>query len=186
MFIRELMKCLKILKGKIMCLRKRQVAMNAYLGKFKEREMKTTVKHVGSVREWEGPIENWEAHVDEIKHWCDGGDVQFNNPPAGWFDANPNFDLHIEYRIKQREPKPGEVWITPAGMILIMDEYCAAINPMGHCYCGNDVRDSNPIYAAPSVEAYYARKMLKKAEEFGDVLDGHYRDTIISAAQLEK
>lgn len=28
--------------------RHRQKAMNAYLGKFKEREMKTTVKHVGS------------------------------------------------------------------------------------------------------------------------------------------
>lgn len=38
--------------------------------------MSTTVKHVGSEREWEGSLGRWEKHQDCITHWCDGGEVE--------------------------------------------------------------------------------------------------------------
>ena len=39
--------------------------------------MSTTVKHIGDERHWNGPEENWVAHKDVIKAWCDGKPVEW-------------------------------------------------------------------------------------------------------------
>jgi len=126
--------------------------------------MKTTVKHVGSVREWEGPIENWESHVWEIKYWCDGGGVQFKNVHSGWVGSDIGyslaFDSEVECRIKQREPKQSEVWISDElGRSYLMTS-TGWIHLKDGKLCDSNREGNNMVYSAPSVEAYYARKFL--------------------------
>lgn len=72
--------------------------------------MTTSVKHVGSVRTWEGKLSNWEAHKDTIKAYCEGGTLEVS---SGWGDwqkvlAFPAF--HSEYLYRVSTPKQGEVW----------------------------------------------------------------------------
>ena len=145
--------------------------------------MKTTVKHIGSGgpdREWEGPIENWEAHVHEIKHWCDGGDVEMRDEEWAYLDLeNPRFDHYTEYRIKQREPKPGEVWTLRCYAYLIHEfsgDFYQSLSGREYCKSDNQVLE----YAAPSVESYYAREFLQRRN------DGPLTCTVLQkAAQLD-
>jgi len=170
--------------------------MNAYLGKFKGKTMKTIVKHVGSGgpdREWEGPIENWEAHVWEIKHWCDGGEVEYCIDDDHWSDKmNMAADFHvgIEYRIKQREPKPGEVWLDEIHPFIKLHESDSIsydwINLTNNCYSLFTTYGLKDLtYAAPSVEAYYARKFKKECDDNVD-LELEAYSVLENAAQLEK
>jgi len=149
---------------------KRQKAMNAYLGKFKEREMKTTVKHVGSaLREWEGPEEDSIAHRDAIEHWVNGGEVE-NDATGGWMIAHPSFEARVNYRIKQREPKPGEVWIDEEGDAIYIPfdcdkwQFVDKIGYKNHKYPITDIK-----YKSPSLEAYYARKLKKECDDNNDL-----------------
>lgn len=140
--------------------------------------MKTTVKHVGSVREWEGPEYASIAHRAVIEHWCDGGEVEIKTCVGeAWDSCDPQFAHNREYRIKQREPKPGEAWEnkhgpwvyrTHGGWACLMDGKSSP-----------EVEDQPMKYAAPSVMAYFARKFL----------DDHPQDTLYSVltrhAQLD-
>jgi hypothetical protein len=74
--------------------------------------MKTTVKHVGSEREWKGSINQWEKHKECIIHWCDGGEVEFRffNKSDWVCSDDVIFRTDCYYRKKQRVPKVGEVW----------------------------------------------------------------------------
>jgi len=149
--------------------------------------MKTTVKHVGSVREWEGPIENWEAHVHEIKHWCDGGDVEHVNEKIVWTLTNQpkffiNSPVNWKYRIKQREPKTGEAWLGRGFPAIYMED--------GHFLFvdGSITKNIEPFeYIAPSVESYYARKFLVESKvDLGNNANiGCLLSAVRKAAQLD-
>lgn len=164
--------------------------------------MKTTEKHVGSVREWEGPIEDWEAHRLVIEHWCDGGDVQIiliggaGNGDDYYRDVSgPEFTHDLVFCIKQREPKPGEVWVDEDGDAIHIPFDCEKwqfINKSGyksHKYPITDIK-----YSAPSVEAYYARKFWNKVygnegilnQTMADEAAYKMSDIVEEAAQLEK
>jgi len=152
--------------------------------------MKTTVKHVGSVREWEGPVENSMKHLDVIEHWVDGGEVEYCIGDGKWLDKmNMPADFHIgvQYRINQREPKPGEVW-TLRGYAYLIHEFSGDFyqSLTGREYCKSDSQVLE--YAAPSVEAYYARKFLNESkvdlgnnENIGGLLRAVHK-----AAQLDR
>jgi len=130
--------------------------------------MKTTVKHVGSDedRNWEGPEENWLAHKSVIIHWCDGGEVEYSIDDYLWIDhMNTPADFHsdVKYRIKQREPKAGEVWVEDHCIYLLHINGETFFDLEG-CYM-TDGSGIDLTYAAPSVEAYYARKFMECTSE---------------------
>lgn len=135
--------------------------------------MTTKAIRYSSKRSWEGPLENWEAHSECIKHWCDGGVIEMHTgiasysfvhgPEETWvvIDASvPKFAMNARYRIKQREPKSGEVW-------LVSCEYCIYSTLIkedkpwltldGKCVkCNADTRDKQ--FVADNLEQYYANK----------------------------
>ena len=120
--------------------------------------MKTTVKHVGSVREWEGPEDASIAHRSVIEHWCDGGQVEIFFD-SSWVEMGlslPEFNENYKYRIKQREPKPGEVWANGYGPWVYRTHGSWSCLIDGKS--SPEVEDKPMTYAAPSGEAYYARK----------------------------
>lgn len=129
--------------------------------------MTTTVKHKGKEREWSGPIENWEAHSEVIKHWCDGGDV-LNECVGGWnlHTGTPNFEANQPYKIKIRGPKPGEVWIHKQyGECL----YRHPIDGMEHEFpfvrlCNGDGVKGYLEFGYDSVESYYAKKFIDECQ----------------------
>lgn len=140
--------------------------------------MKKTFKATDCKRPIELPMENYLAHQEVVEHWCAGGDVEACGVLTGRWYSEPNisheFDPEIPHRIKQREPKPGEVWVyndiyawlrttTPAPEDDVdMDEYTLLDGWV--LLSGDDACDisclDNIAYSAPSAEAYYARKFL--------------------------
>ena len=126
--------------------------------------MKTTVKHEGSDREWEGNLKQWEKHQECIIHWCDGGDVE------GLRDNNvlvevlyPVFAIEKKYRKKQRYPKAGEVWgINNTLWIRVID--CGGTFN-GWVEIGGSETDENPDpadleFLANNPEEYYKKRLL--------------------------
>ncbi len=135
--------------------------------------MKKTVT-IQSKRDWTGLLENYEKWQKEIEHWCDGGEVEAKSCNAQWSGGNYCFDTEgVEYRIKQRETKSGEVFICN------VSDYWLCINA-GEQYSaldGDDTISSDTAiefglkYHAPSIEAYYARKLLNDIPDFaGDII----------------
>ena len=159
--------------------------------------MKTTVKHVGSVREWEGDIDQWTKHETVIRHWSDGGDSERQLADKRWVDTlNCNAWLDTEYRIKQREPKTGEVWTHPEdgeGLYYVdtLTNHGYMIE-LGVQTVTKNVDDEDGfegfVYTAPSVEAYYARKSLERYQSVPiDSLSGEqYKQWLTTLAGMEK
>jgi len=144
--------------------------------------MKTTVKHVGSVRDrdWEGDYEEFQVSGPVIRHWCDGGEVEeIHEFSREWEDySGSDFILSYRYRIKQREPEPGEVWTDLAdGQPYLITNEEETINLYSGTLCTS--LDDGFTYAAPSVESYYAREFLKKVDEEFAI------DILTKAAQLD-
>jgi len=147
--------------------------------------MKTTVKHVGSGgpdREWEGLEENWLAHRDVIIHWCDDGEVEYCQG-LSWTRKRDDLEFVIdcEYRIKQREPKCGEVYEVSGDFYIVhpLNDH-AWIRLDGQGFVTSNHQDAK--YSAPSVEAYYARKFLSDAKE-----NRYFTEEVLKAAsKLEK
>jgi len=145
--------------------------------------MKTTVKHVGSVREWEGSMMSWHRHCDLIPKWCDGEDVEYQVTADKWssnISWTADFHEDVNFRIKQREPKPGEVWIDSEGDALHIPFDCERwqfIDRLGYKNHNHPMIDIK--YNAPSLEAYYARKFLN---DCSDTL----HSIVTQSAQLEK
>ena len=145
--------------------------------------MTTTVKHKGSVHKWEGPIENWDKHRDVIVAWCDGADVEFRDPKNGtmygdkWQSScpHPYWHEYLDYRIKQREPEAGEVWIEEEeGPCLITDEdtvvWLDGTLAMNNSW-SNERVSSELKYSAPSVRAYFMREVMEQWEHEHKSLD---------------
>ena len=140
--------------------------------------MTTTVKHKGSVREWEGSVENWDKHRDVIVAWCDGSDIQvlgghYKRP--SYIDLmNPAFESDSQYRIKQREPNAGEVWIEEEGPCLITDEN-TVVSFDGTLAANNSWPNDRVLrdlkYSAPSVRAYFMREVMEQWEHQHKNLD---------------
>ena len=155
--------------------------------------MTTTVKHKGSVREWEGPIENWEAHSEVIKAWCDGSIVEMwssSGHYSAWFTIHfiPAFVHEEKYRIKQREPKAGEVWIEEEeGPCLITDEntvvWLDGTLAMNNLW-SNDRVSSELKYSSPSVRAHFMREVMEQWEHEHKNLDS-FTDWLKEACELE-
>ena len=141
--------------------------------------MTTTVKHKGSVHEWEGPIENWDKHRDVIVAWCDGADIQVlgghYKRPSSIDIMNPAFESDSQYRIRPREPKAGEVWIEEEeGPCLITDEdtvvWLDGTLAMNNSW-SNDRVSSELKYSAPSFRAYFMREVMEQWEHEHKSLD---------------
>ena len=120
--------------------------------------MKKTVT-IQSKRDWTGPLENYEKWQKEIEHWCDGGEVEAKGCNAQWSGGDYCFDSEeLEYRIKHREPKSGEIWDVHGKPALFSydsdSEYQFYELNGGNAWGMDDKRD----YIAPSFEAYYAMK----------------------------
>jgi hypothetical protein len=129
----------------------------------------TTVTHEGSKKEWTGPIENWDAHSDVIKHACDGGAYEILMLDTGiWYEWEHNviseFNRTRDFRIKQREPKPGEVYYceeTHEALLISSNMEFVGLADGRHF---SRIYDG-ATYAAPSVKAYYALKFLNDPSE---------------------
>lgn len=124
----------------------------------------------GSKREWTGPKENYLKHHEVIGHWCEGGDVEWCT--AGeWIDvAGGFFRKENEYRIKQREPVSGEVWLIdgdecvfPNGAYMQKSNDVAWVRLDGRGTKNSTVDCFMTEYVAPSVESYYARKFYEQS-----------------------
>ncbi len=121
--------------------------------------MKKTVTIQGK-RDWTGPLENYEKWKKEIEHWCDGGEVEAKGCNAQWAGGHYCFDSEeLEYRIKQRDPNYGEVWLigsakTPC-VFRDTDNNYKFVRLDGYTSYTTEL---SLEYAAPSVEAYYAMK----------------------------
>jgi len=129
--------------------------------------MKKTIKIEGQ-RTWEGPLDNYNAHKEVVEHWCDGGEVEIEDHQDQWIPCEPQFASNRNYRIKQREPKRGEVWVHITAGVRIRTPN----NNHNDGWVGVDGIPSTVVdwtktltYSAPSVEAYYARKVLDNANE---------------------
>ncbi len=144
--------------------------------------MKKTISITDVKRPIELPLENYEAHKEVVDHWCDGGEVEIkvNSNSETWElseSSIPRFSLHHEYHIKKREPQPGEVWthstLGAAVCYSSIDEYCMC------SLRGDDLYKPHCFeYAAPSVEAYIARKIL-------DEIDSKVRPIVINDYEFE-
>ena len=138
--------------------------------------MTTTVKHKGSVREWEGPIKNWDKHRDVIVAWCDGAEVEVHINRKWLTPWSHGFYSDMDYRIKQREPKAGEVWVDSNGSpcIFIEDDNIGfkRINQSDKMvtYFEEDQLDEF-TYSAPSVRAYFMREVMEQWEHEHKNLD---------------
>lgn len=131
--------------------------------------MTTTVKHAGSEREVECSLESWEKHQDVIKHWCNGGDVEFRCKDFWYMKDGPKFNSQIDYRIKQREPLMGEVWVSNN-----QKPYIRTPNGRPNSGSGDAWVDFEGVpsvwynwsedltYTAPSLEVYIARKLWEQ------------------------
>jgi len=172
----------------------RQKAMNAYLGKFNEREMKTTVKHVGSVRDWEGlpPIGTKAI----CKYRPDDGPLlivahdltsyptmALTSDESGYWGA----DEHHWDPVPMREPKCGEVYEVSGDFYIVhsFNDH-AWIRLDGQGFVTSNHQDAK--YSAPSSEAFYARKALERYEvvpiDSSAGLD--YQGWLEGLSQLEK
>lgn len=145
--------------------------------------MTTKVKHMGSQREWEGSIDQWTAHSEAIKHWCDGGEVErlvSGNRHDVLNTGEPLlFRTDFDYRIKQREPKAGEVWAacgTPYLRTGDLDWVC-----LDDGIVAVPTNGEGMSYEAPFLEAYYAREFLNRGK--GKTADVHR--CVTDAAKLD-
>lgn len=129
--------------------------------------MKTKVHHIGEERHWEGLINQWNAHSEQIIAWCDGAEIEYFNHHSGRFcqmHKSDFFSAWDRYRIAQRKPQAGEVWYCKP-----YDDYCLAIarSDGGVDWQSLDGKKSyvacTITYAAPSVEAYIASKLHKQS-----------------------
>lgn len=150
--------------------------------------MTTTLKHTGTERTWEGKLEQWQKHKECIEHWCDGGSIEVNTG-SGFVQALLySFNLHFTYRIKQREPKPGEVWVHAQDPNLVF----VVTHQRNWTELGSGEYDlfheHHALgYAAPSVKAYYARELLDDVHSWaGHTRDYNLYEKIKKAAQLEE
>ena len=126
--------------------------------------IKKTVTIEG-VRSWTGPMENYEAHKEGVEHWCGGGDIETHDDATDWYDVDANrplFAPSFEYRIKRREPRFGEVWVV-GDIPCIYSKYGLG----GFRFIQLDDANAhslhaNPVYSAPSVEAYIAKQIIQE------------------------
>lgn len=125
----------------------------------------THVTH-SAERTWTGSMLDWNAHSFVIKHWCDGGDVDYYTGSAWGRIQDPEF-LHTEqYRIAERKPQPGEVWIldeNPFLYIRVSDDYHWQ-SPDGQDRRRDGIH--KPKYAAPNVLAYAASCIMDEVSAF--------------------
>lgn len=142
--------------------------------------MSTTVSHKGSRRSvTELPLENWNRHKDVVIAYCDGADVEISIPGGSGNGEsyhrkldNPDWAIGIEYRIAQRKPKAGEVWFDEPGdtkdgchWLITRGDKAGEIGYVSLTNHYHKVERPNSLVpAAPSVEAYYARKLLQSAD----------------------
>lgn len=138
----------------------------------------TTVTHKGTDREWSGPLDNWMAHSECIKHWCYGGEVEGRvlNGVFALCDCGVTFYYSNEYRIVTRSPKPGEVWLIDGQASLYSFDECSdweffELNG-DNAWKSND-HELTKEYAAPTVESYYAAKFYKESLDQGGRSYGH-------------
>lgn len=111
------------------------------------------------------------------KHWVMGGEVEYKYNDGAWVNIFEESlrefvlddDVGNSFRIKKRNPQPGEVW-TNDGEPHIYG--CAVRGSGGYGFIGlngtsayADSYSDQFEYAAPSVQAYYARELLSETAE---------------------
>lgn len=122
-------------------------------------------------RELKLPLENYLAHQEVVEHWIGGGEVEIFIP-EDWFVCHdiPLFEVGDKYRIKQREPKPGEVWLVGGvdnNASVVIQNREGGIDMLDlYNYClWNINAELQATYAAPSVQAWVAREILNVYDE---------------------
>lgn len=158
--------------------------------------MSTTVSHKGSHRSVADlPLENWSKHKDVIIAYCDGADVVVVIPGGSGNGVDflrpcesPDFVPSHEYRIAQRKPQPGEVIEALCRTALVVCEDGGAVCLSDGCILtAEDVASKGRVFkpAAPSVEAYYARKFLDvvRPKQMADEQAYHVHERLIHASK---
>lgn len=122
------------------------------------------------------------SHNDVLCHWCRGGDIETKDNSGRdqiWSDLADSSRQHITgllgngwlFRVKERKPKTGEVWVG-YGKAMVRTVNGRDNHDAAAWYDLDDNRphgvDMSDIeYAAPSVEAYFARKFYENCEDEG-------------------
>ena len=146
--------------------------------------MTTTVKHKGSVREWEGQIDNWMMNESFIKDWCDGRNYD-QSDIRNLLVCSP---LSYAEKPQPLEPKAGEVWADEEeGPCLITDEntvvWLDGTLAIGDAW-SNDRVSSELKYSAPSFRAYFMREVMEQWEHEHKSLDS-FTDWLKEQCEME-
>ncbi len=115
----------------------------------------------GSKRDWKGTPVQFEKHGDAIQTWCDGAEVECWQATGEWAHIpEPQFDVLSKYRIYERKPKAGEVWIDQGESVLVLsDSYVADI--VSGTLHEMSIADLQRLeFFAPDLRTYYAREFL--------------------------
>lgn len=133
-----------------------------------------------------------EANPGVAKHWVKGGEVEVKNEHSGWIVARSKYmqDMidcseYWEFRIKQREPQPGEVWINDNTPALITSKGFVWLTNNNYMECDFLTHVPCAEYAAPSVTAYYARELYEAACDNGEGEMQALHDLCREACQFE-
>jgi hypothetical protein len=97
----------------------------------------------------------WDAHGPAIVAYADGKSIEFRTRKGSvWFPARePCWGAYYEYRVVEREPKPGEVWSVGQHVFMVMrDEHWVDLQT-GTVASGGAL--SKGEFKASSVEEYY-------------------------------
>lgn len=154
--------------------------------------MNKTIHITDCKRPIELPVENYLAHQECVDHWCNGGEVEHEFKVAGWdLVEEPKFLPHKKYRIKQREPRPGEVWLVggmPQNASVVIQNRSGDMDMLSlRSLCLWNINAEGVIeavYAAPSVKAYIARQMLGCVNGMHNASPLSVYEAITKAAQL--
>lgn len=129
--------------------------------------------------------DKWRA---EVEHWLRGGEVEFKNKVSGsWQKSSkevPGFET-LEYRIKPRQRKVGEVWTLRGQPCIFVpkDNFDYQFVSLSGKWCAS-MDNTDMVYATPSVKAYIARGFMEQNERSG--VDGEpwvLHDIVAEACQ---
>ncbi len=141
-----------------------------------------SLRYTGDTRAVNISIDSWEAHANFIIEWTNGAHLEQNmNQIQGgkWFPVDePTFNSSYSYRIAQRKPQAGEVWVEEGKAMIVNHECCFVQLDDGMMFS----EAPNATYAAPSVKAYYAREMLEDYEN----QSAHLLVVVQAAAETDK
>ncbi len=117
------------------------------------------VVQVKGERTWEGSFEQYLEFQVVIDHWVKGGQIKGYQPHRlGWVGVTAfNFMDFEDFKIVEREPAIGEVWVNEYGdpVVYMGSPLLPIALQVGTSMDGDTVF----TYAAPSVREYYREQL---------------------------